>query len=1051
MMNMRRFLAALMALVLLAHCAALGEADDLLTDLPEPVTAALEPEVGEDGPFDLGDAALPEGLWEVPNDGEGQTTLTLFDTRRVSRTIEIDETLCIIVDIDGVTVRKWSSSKTKVAKVTDYGEYALVKPVAEGTTRLTAKLSDKQKIIVTVTVVDPAKPASVYFTESSVSLPVGDRYYLDEIVALTPESAVSTYTWKSSSKKIASVDAGGVLTGRKAGSTKVTVTTRNKKKATLPVTVLPNRVTGLSGAPLPRDISAVEGRWTLWPLSVELLSNGGLACEFYLLNGTPHKSRQIESMRLSLAVGSPDNVIADHLFARTKVSCKSGSSRAFKVSFPAGTVLESDIYLPDYRNALYFDLIDPEAVSLRAGKYYYDYEPTAFPVPEPTVPVTSIALSPESALILPGDSLAIQAAVRPDNATDPRLIWTTDAPAVATVDDAGRVTAHAQGTATITATAADGSGVSASCAVTVDLSAAYVKLSQNRLTLTVDERAALTAEPVPPDPSIAGTRWESSAPTVASVADGSVTALSVGTAVITVTMVSASGITRTGTCEVTVEAAPPVSVTGIELTPASTYLSVAQTLRLNATVYPENATDPSIAWTSSREDVASVAGGLVTARATGTAVITATTVDGGFTATCQVTVTAPGSEFITENGAVVGYVGAGGSVILPAKGDDGKTIVAVGPSAFEGSALSAVELPDTLRTIGARAFAGTGLRSAVIPSGVREIADDAFAGCDSLELTVYKDSYADQWCADHGVTAWRIMGLGVSSRSQSAIRAFISEHPADTATASAYRVTPSTAEPFAPGLLTEATIQNALNMVNQCRYIAGLNANVVNDPEQEEAVGAIALVNALNRTLSHSPERPEALSDSKYDALFAHAQKAASASNLGSGWGNLANSVLSGYMFDSDAGNISRLGHRRWILNPSMGKTAFGCCDRYSGMYVFDRSGSGRQTRVAWPASQTPTAFFRNTAAWSVSYGQSLNAADIQVTLTRRSDDRSWHFSSTSADGQFYVNNANYGITGCVIFLPDGLTAISTGDVYDVAIANAADHTLLKYSVTFFE
>ncbi|WP_422448713.1 S-layer homology domain-containing protein [Thermoanaerobacterium sp. DL9XJH110] len=90
---------------------------------------------------------------------------------------------------------------------------------------------------------------------------------------------------------------------------------------------------------------------------------------------------------------------------------------------------------------------------------------------------------------------------------------------------------------------------------------------------------------------------------------------------------------------------PPVRVTGVRLDTSSLTLKVGQTRTLKATVYPEDAADKRVTWKSSNSAVASVgAGGLVTARAAGTAVITVTTVDGNKTDTCNVTVTEDGGE-----------------------------------------------------------------------------------------------------------------------------------------------------------------------------------------------------------------------------------------------------------------------------------------------------------------------------------------------------------------------------------------------------------------------
>lgn len=93
-----------------------------------------------------------------------------------------------------------------------------------------------------------------------------------------------------------------------------------------------------------------------------------------------------------------------------------------------------------------------------------------------------------------------------------------------------------------------------------------------------------------------------------------------------------------------------VPVTGVALDKKDAVLDVGSTLKLNASVLPENATNKQILWTTSNADTASVdSNGLVTALQQGTAVITATTADGGKTAACTVTVN-PVKGWVKING-----------------------------------------------------------------------------------------------------------------------------------------------------------------------------------------------------------------------------------------------------------------------------------------------------------------------------------------------------------------------------------------------------------------
>ncbi|MBO8132014.1 MAG: Ig-like domain-containing protein, partial [Candidatus Marinimicrobia bacterium] len=86
-----------------------------------------------------------------------------------------------------------------------------------------------------------------------------------------------------------------------------------------------------------------------------------------------------------------------------------------------------------------------------------------------------------------------------------------------------------------------------------------------------------------------------------------------------------------------------VHVTGVSVEPTTASIGVGETVQLTATVEPSNATNKNVTWSSSNPSVATVSSsGLVTGESAGTATITATTEDGGYMATCEITVTEEG-------------------------------------------------------------------------------------------------------------------------------------------------------------------------------------------------------------------------------------------------------------------------------------------------------------------------------------------------------------------------------------------------------------------------
>lgn len=250
--------------------------------------------------------------------------------------------------------------------------------------------------------------------------------------------------------------------------------------------------------------------------------------------------------------------------------------------------------------------------------------------PPPSSVVSSLVITPQSlALNALGKQAPLSAATY-DAAGQPvygqSINWTSSNPMIATVDNAGRVTAKAVGTALIIATAlccdkADTTGVT----VTQDL--ASVSVSPKTTSLVVGASAQLSASgldangnPIPSAPI----SWSSSNPAVASVSGGVVNALTAGTAYIR----AVSG-SKKDSAAVSVSASPstpaPTPVlTTITLSPTSPTLVVGATQTFTATAKDQNGNvmaGQSFTWTSSNTNVMRVSQGVVTAVAVGLATL----------------------------------------------------------------------------------------------------------------------------------------------------------------------------------------------------------------------------------------------------------------------------------------------------------------------------------------------------------------------------------------------------------------------------------------------
>ena len=260
------------------------------------------------------------------------------------------------------------------------------------------------------------------------------------------------------------------------------------------------------------------------------------------------------------------------------------------------------------------------------------------------IPATAVKLSAESLAMTEGDVTTLTATVEPEDATDKTVVWSSDAPEVAEVDQEGNVTAKSEGKAVITASCGE---VSAECEVTVAkhvIPATAVKLSAESLAMTEGDVTTLTATVEPEDATDKTVVWSSDAPELVDVsAGGRITALSEGTAVITAVSGDVSG-----TCTVVVSK-PYVSVSSVTISSSTLELEQGEVASLSVTIEPADATDKTVVWSSGDSDVASVdQEGNVTAVSQGNTVITAKA--GDISATCAVTVTPAEVHYIDEYG-----------------------------------------------------------------------------------------------------------------------------------------------------------------------------------------------------------------------------------------------------------------------------------------------------------------------------------------------------------------------------------------------------------------
>lgn len=277
-----------------------------------------------------------------------------------------------------------------------------------------------------------------------------------------------------------------------------------------------------------------------------------------------------------------------------------------------------------------------------------------------------------------------------------------------------------------------------------------------------------------------------------------------------------------------------------------------------------------------------------------------------------------------------------------------------------------------------------------------------------------------------------------------------------------YEKTPSYRTPYKAGTVKQVYLQAAADRLNVLRNLAGLSSVRLDAEYSENAQYGSVILAAINN-LTHYPYRPVNMSKRFYD----RALNATSHSNIyySSYRANLINSV-DAFMDDSDIENIDVLGHRRWQLNPVMGKVGFGQTDNYIDEWVVDKSGNDSDYNyISWPPSgnfPASAVSFKGYTAWSISlnpdrYGVP-DVSSIKVNLTRKSDGRVWKFSDKTlypvTNSLYYnINLDNYAIPNCIIFRPGEI--YSYDGKYNVEVTGlrnkSGNFESLNYEVEFFD
>ena len=552
------------------------------------------------------------------------------------------ETLTATVKPDDATDKTvvWDISKTAIATVDSNGK---VTAIAGGDATITAKAGN---LVATCTLTVTVPVESVFLDKESISLDEDSSTSL--VATVKPDDATDkSVTWSSSNANIATVDQSGKVTAVKEGHATITAKAGDMK-ATCSVTVKKKFIAVTSITLNKTELSLNKGHSETLKATVKP-------------DNATDKSVTWSSTNTTVATVDSNGKVTAVAGGNTTITAKAGNQVAkcaLTVTVPVESVSldKESITLEEDSSTTLVATVKPDdatdksvvwnssntsiATVDQSGKVMAVKEGSAtitakagdkkatcsVTVKKKFIAVNSITLNKTELSLNKGHSETLKATVKPDNATDKSVTWSSTNSAVATVDSNGKVTAVAGGNATITAKAGD---QQATCAVTVSVPLESISLNKNELALNKGQSETLTATIKPDDATDKTVTWFSSNTGVATVdSNGKVTAIGGGNATIT-----AKAGDKQATCSVTVT----VPVESITLNKTSLSLIIGESSTINATVNPNDATDKTLTWSSSQTSVATVdQNGKVTAISIGNSIITVKA--GNIEATCSVSV-----------------------------------------------------------------------------------------------------------------------------------------------------------------------------------------------------------------------------------------------------------------------------------------------------------------------------------------------------------------------------------------------------------------------------
>lgn len=546
----------------------------------------------------------------------------------------------------------WTSDNESVATVSN----GTITAVGGGTANITAttvtgntatcKITVIEKIVNVSSIKINADKKAVY-TESTLGLSI----------TVNPSDAKDkTITWSSSDNNIATVSSDGIVTGVNPGSVTITARSNNGKESVIKISVLDSgdeissiriNTNGTSlkigdSLTLVATISPsyAQDKSVTWSSSdssvVSINSSGVITANKIgtaIITATSSNGKTATS---KINVVSKSVEVTSIQLNKSKVEAKVGDKVELYGIITPTNASNQKLTWTSSDNSIatvsYGTVTTKKAgtVTITATSSNGKSASSTIVISEREVTVTKISLSKTFTTLYIGQEEKITATLTPSNVTDKTVTWTSANPQIATVSSDGTIKGVSVGTVEILAKSSNGK--EASMKVRVESGVTSISLNKSNISLEVGKAEQLVATILPSNAPDKSVTWLSSDESVATVSKGYVTTKKAGT--VTITAKSIDG--KTASCTVIVNN-KYVAVTDIKLNTSRAAIRVGETVTLVATISPSDATDKTVTWYSSDNNIATVENGVVTGKKAGTVTITAKS-SNGKTATSKVTV-----------------------------------------------------------------------------------------------------------------------------------------------------------------------------------------------------------------------------------------------------------------------------------------------------------------------------------------------------------------------------------------------------------------------------